>query len=84
MRTVVAARDFSIFERAARKSGIAAGNTDVKESMRLVIGEVNQEQIAALLVATVELAREADIDAESVLRAEMMRYRSRVRESEGL
>jgi XTP/dITP diphosphohydrolase len=68
----------------ARKSGIAAGNTDVKESMRLVIGEVNQEQIAALLVATVELAREADIDAESVLRAEMMRYRSRVRESEGL
>jgi XTP/dITP diphosphohydrolase len=68
----------------ARKSGIAAGNTDVKESMRLVIGEVNQEQIAALLVAAVELAREADIDAESVLRAEMMRYRSRVRESEGL
>jgi hypothetical protein len=35
-------------------------------------------------VASVELAREADIDAESVLRAEMMRYRSRVRESEGL
>jgi XTP/dITP diphosphohydrolase len=68
----------------ARKSGIVAGNTEVKESMRSVIGEVNQEQIAALLVATVELAREADIDAESVLRAEMMRYRSRVRESEGL
>ena len=52
--------------------------------MREVIGEVSQEQIAALLVATVELAREADIDAESVLRAEMMRYRTRVRESEGL
>jgi XTP/dITP diphosphohydrolase len=68
----------------ARKSGIVAGNTEVKESIRSVIGEVNQEQIAALLVATVELAREADIDAESVLRAEMMRYRSRVRESEGL
>ena len=68
----------------ARKSGIVAGETEVKESMRSVIGEVNQEQIAALLVATVELAREADIDAESVLRAEMMRYRSRVRESEGL
>ena len=68
----------------ARKSGVVAGDSKVKESLRDVIGEVNQEQIAALLVATVELAREADIDAESVLRAEMMRYRSRVRESEGL
>ena len=68
----------------ARKSGVVAGDSQVKESLRDVIGEVNQEQIAALLVATVELAREADIDAESVLRAEMMRFRSRVRESEGL
>ena len=68
----------------ARKSGVVAGDSQVKDSLRDVIGEVNQEQIAALLVATVELAREADIDAESVLRAEMMRYRSRVRESEGL
>jgi len=68
----------------ARKSGVVAGDSQVKESLRDVIGEVNQEQIAAFLVATVELAREADIDAESVLRAEMMRYRSRVRESEGL
>ena len=68
----------------ARKSGIVAGDSQVKESVREVIGEVSQEQIAALLVATVELAREADIDAESVLRAEMMRYRTRVRESEGL
>jgi len=68
----------------ARKSGVVAGDSQVKDSLRDVIGEVNQEQIAALLVATVELAREVDIDAESVLRAEMMRYRSRVRESEGL
>ena len=68
----------------ARKSGVVTGDSQVKESLREVIGEVSQEQIAALLVATVELAREADIDAESVLRAEMMRYRSRVRESEGL
>lgn len=68
----------------ARKSGVTAADSQVKESVREVIGEVNQKQIAALLVATVELAREADIDAESVLRAEMMRYRSRVRESEGL
>jgi XTP/dITP diphosphohydrolase len=68
----------------ARKSGVVAGDSETKESLREVIGEVNQEQIAALLVATVELAREADIDAESVLRAEMMRYRRKVRESEGL
>jgi len=68
----------------ARKSGVVAGDSEVKESVREVIGEVSQEQIAALLVATVELAREADIEAESVLRAERMRYRSRVRESEGL
>ena len=68
----------------AQKSGVTAADLQVKESVREVIGEVNQKQIAALLVAAVELAREADIDAESVLRAEMMRYRSRVRESEGL
>ena len=68
----------------ARKSGVVAGDSDVKEGLRNVIGEVNQETVAALLVATVELAREVDIEAESVLRAEMMRYRTRVRESEGL
>jgi XTP/dITP diphosphohydrolase len=68
----------------ARNSGIVAGDPQVKESLREVIGEVSQEQIAALLVASVELALEADLDAESVLRAETMRYRTRVRESEGL
>ena len=68
----------------ARKSGVAAVDSDVKEGLRNVIGEVNQETVAALLVATVELAREVDIEAESVLRAEMTRYRTRVRESEGL
>jgi XTP/dITP diphosphohydrolase len=68
----------------ARKSGIDAGESQVKEGLRNVIGEVTQENVAALLIATVELAREVDIEAESVLRAEMMRYRTRVRESEGL
>jgi XTP/dITP diphosphohydrolase len=68
----------------ARKSGVVAGDSDVKEGLRNVIGDVNQETVAALLVATVELAREVDIEAESVLRAEMTRYRTRVRESEGL
>lgn len=68
----------------ARKSGVVAGDQQVKEDLRNVIGEVTQENIAALLVATVELAREVDIESESVLRAEMMRYRAKVRESEGL
>jgi XTP/dITP diphosphohydrolase len=68
----------------ARKSGIVAGDENIKEGLRNVIGEVNQETVAALLVATVELAREVDIEAESVLRAEMTRYRAKVRESEGL
>jgi hypothetical protein len=56
----------------------------VKESLRELIGEVTEDQIAALLVATAELALEVDIESESVLRAEMMRYRAKVRESEGL
>lgn len=68
----------------ARKSGVVAGDQQVKEDLRNVIGEVTQENIAALLVATVELAREVDIESESVLRAEMMRYRAKVRESEEL
>lgn len=68
----------------ARKSGVVAGDPELKEGLRNVIGKVNQETVAALLVATVELAREVDIEAESVLRAEMARYRTRVRESEGL
>ena len=68
----------------ARKSGVNACDQQVKEDLRNVIGEVTQENIAALLVATVELAREVDIESESVLRAEMMRYRAKVRESEGL
>jgi XTP/dITP diphosphohydrolase len=68
----------------ARNSGIVPGDSQVKESLRQVIGEVNQESISALLVATVELAREVDIEAESVLRAEMTQFRAKVRESEGL
>lgn len=68
----------------ARNSGVVAGDTQVKEGLRNIIGDVTEEQIAALLVGTLELAREIDIETESVLRAEMMRYRTRVRESEGL
>ncbi|MEJ6493913.1 MAG: MazG family protein [Actinomycetes bacterium] len=68
----------------SRKIDADAGDPAMKEALRKIIGEVSQDQVAALLVATVELARERDIDAESVLRAEMMGYRARVRQVEGL
>ena len=68
----------------SRKMNADLGNPEMKEALRNIIGEVSQEQVAALLVATVELAREQDLDAESVLRAEMMRYRKRIRQVEGL
>ena len=68
----------------SRKLDADLGNPEMKEALRNIIGEVSHEQVAALLVATVELAREQDLDAESVLRAEMMRYRKRIRQVEGL
>jgi XTP/dITP diphosphohydrolase len=68
----------------SRKLDADLGNPEMKEALRNIIGEVSQDQVAALLVATVELAREQDLDAESVLRAEMMRYRKRIRQVEGL
>ena len=68
----------------SRKLNVDPGATEIKDELRKIIGEVSNEQVAALLVATVELARERDIDAESVLRGEMMRYRLRVRQVEGL
>jgi XTP/dITP diphosphohydrolase len=68
----------------SRKLDAAASDPAMKEALRNIIGQVSQEQVAALLVATVELAREQDLDPESVLRAEMMRYRQRVRQVEGL
>ena len=68
----------------ARELDLAPGDPALKNSLRDLVGDMSQENIASLLIATVELAREADIEAESVLRAEMMRYRSRVRQAEGL
>ena len=68
----------------ARDLNLAPGDPGLKASLRGLVGDMSQENIASLLIATVELAREADIEAESVLRAEMMRYRSRVRQAEGL
>ena len=40
----------------SRKLDADAGDPAMKEALRKIIGEVSQEQVAALLVATVELA----------------------------
>jgi XTP/dITP diphosphohydrolase len=68
----------------SRKLDVAASDYSLKEDLRAVVGDISDEQIAQLLIATVELAREKDIDAESVLRAEMAKYRAKVRTVEGL
>lgn len=68
----------------SRKLDVSATDHSLKEELRSVVGEVSEEQIAQLLIATVELAREQDIDAESALRAEMAKFRAKVRMVEGL
>lgn len=68
----------------SRKLDVTPSETSLKEELRAVVGEISEEQIAQLLIATVELAREKDLDAESVLRAEMAKYRAKVRAVEGL
>jgi XTP/dITP diphosphohydrolase len=68
----------------SRNLNILPTQNSLKEELRGVISEVSELQIAELLIATVELAREKDIDPESVLRAEMTKYRAKIRKSEGL
>lgn len=67
----------------ARKLEVKASDGHMRERLREVVGDVNEETISQLLVAVVELARERDIDSESVLRAEMTRFRSAIRSHEG-
>jgi XTP/dITP diphosphohydrolase len=68
----------------SRKLNVAPTENSLKEDLRAVISEVSESEIAQLLIATVELAREKDIDPESVLRSEMTEYRAKIRKSEGL
>jgi XTP/dITP diphosphohydrolase len=68
----------------SRNLNIAPTHNSLKEDLRAVIAEVSESEIAQLLIATVELAREKDIDPESVLRGEMSKYRAKIRKSEGL
>jgi XTP/dITP diphosphohydrolase len=68
----------------ARDNEIKSVSSDLVLAVSELVGEVSPEAIAQILLATVELARSADLDAESVLRAETMRFRKSIRISEGL
>ena len=68
----------------SRKLDVTPSENSLKEELRSVVGEVSEEHIAQLLIATVELAREKDLDPESILRAEMAKFRAKVRAVEGL
>ena len=68
----------------ARKLDVAVSDGRMREQLRDVVDEVDEAAISELLVAVVELAREKDIDAESVLRAQMAQYRTAIRTREGL
>jgi XTP/dITP diphosphohydrolase len=68
----------------ARDNEIKSVSPDLVLAVSELVGEVSPEAIAQILLATVELARSADLDAESVLRAETMRFRKAIRISEGL
>jgi XTP/dITP diphosphohydrolase len=68
----------------ARDNEIKSVSPDLVLAVSELVGEVSPEAIAQILLATVELARSADLDAESVLRAETMRFRKSIRISEGL
>lgn len=68
----------------ARENSIKPVSPELVLQLREFVGEVSEAKIAELLFATVEIARMADLDAESALRAESMRFRQAIRESEGL
>ena len=68
----------------ARDNKIKSVSPDLVLAVGELVSEVSPEAIAQILLATVELARSADLDAESVLRAETMRFRKAIRISEGL
>ena len=68
----------------ARKLEIPASDGSMREKIRAAIPEISDDTIKDLLIAVVELAREKDIDSESVLRAAMAQYRAQIRTAEGL
>jgi XTP/dITP diphosphohydrolase len=68
----------------SRNLPVAASDGHLAQRLREVIGEIDEATIGDLLVAVVELAREKDIESESVLRARMGKFRADIRQAEGL
>ena len=68
----------------SRKMAVSVGNSELTEQVRSLVGEVSEQGIADLLISVVALAREQDLDSESILRAAMAKYRKDIRSAEGL
>mgnify|MGYP000635586033 CR=1 FL=1 len=68
----------------SRKLNTPASDGSMREELRKLVPDATESNIRDLLIATVELAREKDIDSESVLRAAMAQYRAEIRQAEGL
>jgi len=68
----------------SRKLGVPVGNSDRTEELRALVGDVTKQGIEELLISVVALAREKDLDSESILRSAMANYRKDIRTAEGL
>jgi len=68
----------------SRKLGVPVGNSDRTEELRALVGDVTEQGIEELLISVVALAREKDLDSESILRSAMANYRKDIRTAEGL
>jgi XTP/dITP diphosphohydrolase len=68
----------------SRKLNVDFENKDLTQQLLEMVGEVDEQSISELLVSIVQLSRTKDLDAESVLRAAMTRYRLLVREVESV
>ena len=68
----------------SRKMGIPVGSPELTEQLRTLVGDITEQGIADLLISVVALAREKDLDSESILRSAMANYRREIRTAEGL
>lgn len=68
----------------AREKEIKPIDSTVVAQVADLIGQANEESIAKVLLAVVEVARSKDIDPETALRSASMQFRRAIRQSEGL
>lgn len=68
----------------SRNLPVRASDGTLAATLRPFLGDLDETAIGDALVAIVELAREKDIEAESVLRARMGQFRREIRSAEGL